>query len=80
MASQGKTEQEALSNLKEALEFHFEPPRATRPLAVRTVGVAVGAGDPCRQFTQHSEPGATLDETYLMDLEPNEVFLRQRLM
>jgi predicted RNase H-like HicB family nuclease len=31
VASQGVTEAEALSNLKEALELHFEPPNATRP-------------------------------------------------
>lgn len=29
VASQGLTEQEALNNLREALELHFEPPRAT---------------------------------------------------
>lgn len=43
VASQGETEQEALSNLKEALELHFESPRATRPPAIRTVEVEVGA-------------------------------------
>jgi predicted RNase H-like HicB family nuclease len=31
VASQGETEAEALSNLKEALELYFEPPDATRP-------------------------------------------------
>jgi len=30
VASQGETEEEALSNLKEALELHFELPQATR--------------------------------------------------
>ncbi len=29
VASQGKTEKEALANLREALELHFEPPTAT---------------------------------------------------
>jgi predicted RNase H-like HicB family nuclease len=29
VASQGLTEDEALDNLREALELHFEPPRAT---------------------------------------------------
>ncbi|MBV9937768.1 MAG: type II toxin-antitoxin system HicB family antitoxin [Acidobacteriaceae bacterium] len=29
VASQGATEEEALENLKEALELHFEPPQAT---------------------------------------------------
>ena len=31
IASQGATEEEALENLREALELHFEPPQATRP-------------------------------------------------
>ncbi len=35
VASQGRTEEEALENLREALELHFEPPVATRPPAVR---------------------------------------------
>ena len=43
VASQGDTESEALENLKEALELHFEPPVATRPAEVRTIEVAVGA-------------------------------------
>ena len=43
VASQGKTEDEALGNLKEALELHFEPPQATRPAIVRSVEVEVGA-------------------------------------
>jgi predicted RNase H-like HicB family nuclease len=30
VASQGETEEEALANLKEALELYFEPPCATR--------------------------------------------------
>jgi predicted RNase H-like HicB family nuclease len=30
IASQGDSEEEALANLKEALELHFEPPHATR--------------------------------------------------
>jgi len=29
IASQGETEEEALTNLKEALELHFEPLQAT---------------------------------------------------
>ena len=29
VASPGETEDEALANLKEALELHFEPPQAT---------------------------------------------------
>jgi predicted RNase H-like HicB family nuclease len=43
LASQGETEQEALANLKEAIELHFEPPRATRPQEVRMIEVEVGA-------------------------------------
>jgi predicted RNase H-like HicB family nuclease len=39
IASQGQTEEEALANLREALELHFEPPHATRPPALRTVEV-----------------------------------------
>ena len=42
VASQGESEDEALANLKEALELHFEPPHATRPSKVRTVEVEVG--------------------------------------
>jgi predicted RNase H-like HicB family nuclease len=42
IASQGETEDEALANLKEALELHFESPQATRPPKVRTVEVEVG--------------------------------------
>ena len=37
VASQGETEEEALANLKEALELYFEPPTVTRPPKVRTV-------------------------------------------
>ncbi len=29
IASQGRSEEEALNNLQEALALHFEPPRAT---------------------------------------------------
>jgi predicted RNase H-like HicB family nuclease len=43
VASQGETEEEALANLKEALELYFEPPHATRPPAVRLIEVEVGA-------------------------------------
>ena len=43
VASQGETEEEALANLKEALELHFESPQATRPAQVRTIEVEVGA-------------------------------------
>ena len=43
VASQGETEEEALANLKEALELYFEPPQATRPPLLRTIEVEVGA-------------------------------------
>ena len=43
VASQGESEEEALANLREALELHFEAPRATRPPKVRTIEVEVGA-------------------------------------
>jgi predicted RNase H-like HicB family nuclease len=39
IASHGETEEEALDNLTEALELHFEPPQATRPPKVRTIEV-----------------------------------------
>jgi predicted RNase H-like HicB family nuclease len=35
VASQGESEEEALANLKEALELHFETPQPTRPTTVR---------------------------------------------
>jgi predicted RNase H-like HicB family nuclease len=43
VASQGKTEEEALANLREALELHFEPLQATRPPEVRMIEAEVGA-------------------------------------
>jgi len=43
IASQGTTEEEALDNLKEALELHFQPPQATRLPLVRVIEVEVGA-------------------------------------
>jgi predicted RNase H-like HicB family nuclease len=43
VASQGATEEEALQNLREALELHFEPPQATRPPKVQTIEVEIGA-------------------------------------
>ena len=43
VASQGETEEEALANLREALELHFEEPHPNRMPAVRTVEVEIGA-------------------------------------
>ena len=39
VASQGETEDEALANLKEALELHYELPRATGAPKVRMIEV-----------------------------------------
>jgi predicted RNase H-like HicB family nuclease len=44
LASQGESEEAALANLKEAIELHFEPPRATRLPEVREVEVEVEVG------------------------------------
>ena len=43
VASQGESEEEALENLREALELHFMPPVATVAPHVRTVEVEVAA-------------------------------------
>jgi predicted RNase H-like HicB family nuclease len=43
VASQGRNEEEALANLKEALELHFEPPLASGLAEIRTIEVEVGA-------------------------------------
>ena len=43
VASQGKTETEALGNLREALELHFDPPRATVTPRVRKVEADIDA-------------------------------------
>jgi len=43
VASQGESEDEALQNLREALELHFEPPHATSAPLVKTIKVEVGA-------------------------------------
>ena len=43
VASQGATEEEALENLRDALELHFTPPVATVAPQIRTVEVEVAA-------------------------------------
>jgi predicted RNase H-like HicB family nuclease len=43
VASQGDSEQEALENLREAIELHFEPPAPTAAPQVRTIEVEVSA-------------------------------------
>ncbi|HYO63900.1 MAG TPA: type II toxin-antitoxin system HicB family antitoxin [Pyrinomonadaceae bacterium] len=39
VASQGETEDDALANLREALELHFEPPLATIAPTIRTISL-----------------------------------------
>lgn len=43
VASQGQTETEALSNLQEALELHFEPPCATVIPQLQKIEVEINA-------------------------------------
>jgi len=43
VASQGKTEDEALDNLRDALELHFTPPVATIVPHVRDIEVEIQA-------------------------------------
>ena len=43
VASQGRTEDEALENLREALELHFEEPRATLTPVTRKIEAEIGA-------------------------------------
>ena len=43
VASQGESEEQAMTNLREALELHFEPPRATITPQVRKVEADVSA-------------------------------------
>jgi predicted RNase H-like HicB family nuclease len=43
VASQGLNEEEALENLREALELHFEPPHATILPGIRKIEVELDA-------------------------------------
>ncbi|HZC18110.1 MAG TPA: type II toxin-antitoxin system HicB family antitoxin [Rubrobacteraceae bacterium] len=43
VASQGESEEEALEDLREAIELYFEPPGPTAAPRVRTIEVEVGA-------------------------------------
>jgi hypothetical protein len=43
VASQGESEEEALTNLREALELHFSPPIVTLTPRVREIEVEIGA-------------------------------------
>lgn len=42
VASQGRSEEEALANLKEALALHFEPPCATATPRIHPVEIDLG--------------------------------------
>lgn len=42
VASQGRSEDEAVENLKEALELHFEAPAAQSAPTIRPIQVEVG--------------------------------------
>ena len=43
VACQGESEEEALANLREALELHFTPQVATSVPVIRTVDVTIAA-------------------------------------
>jgi predicted RNase H-like HicB family nuclease len=43
VASQGKTEQEALQNLEEALELYYEPPTASQAPQIYQIQVNINA-------------------------------------
>jgi predicted RNase H-like HicB family nuclease len=43
VASQGKSKEEALKNLREALELHFEPPTANAVPILESIEVDVSA-------------------------------------
>lgn len=43
IASQGESEDDALANLKEALELYFEPPTPTVAYHIRSLEVEVGS-------------------------------------
>ena len=45
VASQGKSEDEAVENLKEALELYFEPPCPTVMPKLRKFEVSIGANE-----------------------------------
>lgn len=46
VASQGETEQEALDNIREALELYFEPPAPERVPKIYQVEVEIPAEEP----------------------------------
>ena len=44
IASQGRSVDDALANLREALELHFEPPVATATPQLHRIEIAVASG------------------------------------
>ena len=47
IASQGKSELEALGNLREALELNFDEPRAKALPSVRTLEIEISGDETC---------------------------------
>ncbi|MDE0684338.1 MAG: type II toxin-antitoxin system HicB family antitoxin [Candidatus Poribacteria bacterium] len=45
VSSQGKSEDEAINNLREALELYFEPPRPTVMPKIRKFQVNIGSNE-----------------------------------
>ena len=45
VSSQGKSENEAINNLREALELYFEPPRPTVMPKIRKFEVNIGSNE-----------------------------------
>ena len=45
VSSQGKSEDEAINNLREALELYFEPPRPTVMPKIRKFEVNIGSNE-----------------------------------
>jgi len=43
VASQGESEEEAIANLREAIELHFEPPMPTVEPSIHSIEVEIGA-------------------------------------
>ena len=43
VASQGESEEEAIANLREAIELHFEPPMPTEEPSIHSIEVEIGA-------------------------------------
>ncbi len=54
VASQGRTEEKALANLKEALTLHFEPPTASKAPSIHAVEIDVGAAKVVASVSKHT--------------------------